>query len=52
MKAQRPPEQWRVLLASRQAFNGTNIEFCAQHNISITSFYKHQAHLQQWRRGH
>lgn len=47
MKAQRTPEQWRALLASRQTFNGTNIEFCVQHNISITSFYKHQANLRQ-----
>lgn len=45
MKSQRTTEQWHALLASRKTFNGTNIEFCAKHKISITSFYKHQANL-------
>ncbi len=43
MTTRRTPEQWQKLLANRNAFSGTNIEFCELHNISITSFYKHQA---------
>ena len=43
MKTRRTLQQWQKLLTSRETFDGTNIEFCQQHNISITSFYKHQA---------
>jgi len=47
MKTRRTPEQWQKLIAGREAFRGTNIEFCKQHNISITSFYKHRANCRE-----
>ena len=45
MNTRRTPKQWRELLACRNSFDGTNIEFCQHHRISITSFYKHQASI-------
>lgn len=47
MKTRRTPKQWQALLASRDSFSGTNSEFCQRHGLSITSFYKHQAHFRE-----
>jgi len=42
MTTSRTATQCQQLLDNRAAFDGTNIEFCKEHNISI-SFYKQQA---------
>jgi hypothetical protein len=34
------PAQWRQLLALRAGFDGSNAQFCRQHNISESSYYK------------
>lgn len=47
MTTRRTATQWQQLLSARASFSGTNIEFCEQHNISITSFYKQQAIVRQ-----
>ncbi|TMP77089.1 IS66 family insertion sequence hypothetical protein, partial [Pseudoalteromonas ruthenica] len=33
------------LINRRKEFDGTNVEFCRRHGISMTSFYKHQASI-------
>jgi len=46
MKQRRTSEQWQQLFAQRAHFDGSNIEFCKQHNISITTYYKHRTLFQ------
>lgn len=45
MKTYRTKTQWQQLLQQRSNFKGTNIEFCQQHNVSITTYYKQRALL-------
>ena len=45
MKTYRTKTQWQQLLQQRSNFKGTNIEFCLQHNVSITTYYKQRALL-------
>jgi len=45
MKSRRTAKQWQQLINCRKEFEGTNVEFCRHHGISMTSFYKHQANL-------
>ena len=47
MTTRRTATQWQQLLSARAIFSVTNIEFCKQHNISITSFYKQKAIVRQ-----
>ena len=43
MKQHRTSAQWSQLLAQRQDFSGSNIEFCKHHGIAVTSYYKQRA---------
>ena len=45
MTTHKTSQQWRQLLLQRNTFSGTNIEFCQQHNVSITTYYKQRALL-------
>ena len=45
MKTHKTSQQWQQLLLQRSTFSGTNIEFCQQHNVSITTYYKQRALL-------
>lgn len=38
--------QWQALFERRKTFGGTNIEFCKQHNVAITTYYKKRGLLQ------
>lgn len=56
MKHHRTSAQWQQLLAQRQDFNGSNIEFCKQHDIAIVDHqdkrnyrYSHGASLLKYR---
>lgn len=40
MRNQKTPEQWRELIHRQQFFNGSNIEYCKKHHISVKMFYK------------
>lgn len=40
MRNQKTPEQWRELIHRRQFFNGSNIDYCKKHHISVKMFYK------------
>lgn len=40
MSNQKTPEQWRELIHRRQFFNGSNIDYCKKHHISVKMFYK------------
>ena len=46
MKQRRTSEQWQQLFAQRAHFDGSNIEFCKQHNISITTYCKNRTLFQ------
>jgi hypothetical protein len=45
MTTNKTSAQWQRLLSQRSAFSGTNIEFCQQHNVSITTYYKQRTLL-------
>ena len=45
MATHKTSQQWQQLLLQRSTFSGTNIEFCQQHNVSITTYYKQRALL-------
>ena len=45
MTTHKTSQQWQQLLLQRSTFSGTNIEFCQQHNVSITTYYKQRALL-------
>lgn len=45
MKQHKTHEEWQNLIQLRQAFEGTHVEFCKIHQISLKTFYRRRAKL-------
>lgn len=45
MKQHKTIEEWKTLLQLRQSFQGSNVEFCKKHHLSLKTFYRRRVQL-------